>query len=178
MCKAGVVKVQMSEKQAGQLLRLEASDLSTIRRSARLRVSPKARATVDNVRLTVDDDRDGDSAVTCVRCRRPAAENDDLGYVGRRIVPPIRLAERRPFLAAGSRVGFDYVLGEFLAFLSLGIGDGWLVLRVDPPLLRVGRRSPCRTRQACRTQPCSRTGNRSPGAGSSGLSCDSPSMCS
>jgi transposase InsO family protein len=33
--------------------------------------------------------------------RGPTAENDDLGYVGRRIVPPMRLAERRPFSAAG-----------------------------------------------------------------------------
>ena len=55
----GVVKVQMGEKQAGQLLWFEGSDLSTIGRSARLRVSPKAWAAVDNVRLTVDDNCGG-----------------------------------------------------------------------------------------------------------------------
>ena len=108
----GVVKVQMGEKQAGQLLRFEGSDLSTVRWSARLRVSPKAWATVDNVRLTVDDNCDGDSAVTRVGRRRPTAEYDDLGYVGCRIVPPIRLAERRPFSAAGSRLVLDYLLGN------------------------------------------------------------------
>src|ERR1700726_3600948 len=102
----------MGEKQAGQLLRFEGSDLSTIRRSARLRVSPKAWATVDNVRLIVDDDCDGDSAVTWVCRRRPTAENDDLGHVGCRIVLPIRLAERRPFGAAGSRFVLDYLLSN------------------------------------------------------------------
>src|SRR3984893_1919373 len=102
----------MGEKQARQVLRFEANDLSTVRRSARLRVSPKAWATVDNVRLTVDDDCDGDSAVACVGRRRPTAENDDLGHVGRRIVLPIRLAERRPFSAAGCRFVLDYLLSS------------------------------------------------------------------
>src|SRR6202048_333508 len=100
----------MGEKQARQILRFEGSDLSTVRRSARLRVSPKAWATVDNVRLTVDNDCDGDSAVPCVGRRRPTAEYDDLGHVGCRIVLPIRLAERRPFGAAGSRFVLDYLL--------------------------------------------------------------------
>src|ERR1700726_1302262 len=100
----------MGEKQAGQLLRFEGSDLSTIRRSARLRVSPKAWATVDNRRLIVDADCDGDSALPWSCRRRPTAENDDLGHVGCRIVLPIRLAERRPFGAAGSRFVLDYLL--------------------------------------------------------------------
>src|SRR5271166_5946282 len=100
----------MSEKQAGQILRFEGSDLSTVRRSARLRVSPKAWATVENIRLTVDDYCDGDSAVTSVGRWRPTAENNDLGYVGCRIIPPIRLAQRRPFSATGSRLVFDYLL--------------------------------------------------------------------
>jgi len=102
----------MGEKQAGQILRFEGSDLSTVRRSAHLRVSPKAWATVENVRLIVDDDCDGDSAVTWVGRRRPTADYDDLGYVGCRIVPPIRLAERRPFRAAGCRLVLDYLLGS------------------------------------------------------------------
>ena len=42
----GVVKVQMGEKQARQLLRFKTSDLPTVLWSARLRVSPKAWATV------------------------------------------------------------------------------------------------------------------------------------
>src|SRR5271165_191393 len=101
----------MGEKQAGQVLRFEGSDLSTVSRGVRLRVSPKAWATVDNVRLTVDDNRDGDSDVTWVGCRRPTADYDDLGYVGCRIVPPMRIAQRRPFSAAGSRLVVDYLLG-------------------------------------------------------------------
>src|SRR5271166_5009773 len=100
----------MGEKQAGQHLRFERSDLSTVRRGARLRVSPKAWATVDNVRLTVDDNCNGDSAVTWVGRRRPAAENDDLGYVGCRIIPPIGLAEWRPFGTTGSWLVLDYLL--------------------------------------------------------------------
>src|SRR6478736_7662962 len=102
----------MGEKQAGQILRFEGSDLSTVRRSAHLRVSPKARATVENVRLTVDDNCGGDSAVARVGRRRPTADYDDLGYVGCRIVPPIRKAERRPFSAARSRLVLDYLLGN------------------------------------------------------------------
>src|SRR6476620_3689345 len=101
----------MGEKQAGQILRFEGGDFSTVRRSAHLRVSPKAWAAVDNVRLTVDDNGDGDSAVTRISRRRPTADYDDLGYVGCRIVPPIRIAERRPFGTAGSRLGADYLLG-------------------------------------------------------------------
>src|SRR5277367_2498130 len=101
----------MGEKQAVQILRFEGSNLSTVRRSARLRVSPKPRATVKNVRLTVDDNCDGDSAVTGVTRRRPTAENDDLGYVGCRIVPAVRLAERRPFSAAGGRLVLDHLGG-------------------------------------------------------------------
>ncbi len=86
-----------------------------------MRVSPKAWAAVDDVRLTVDDCCDGDAAVTRVGCRRPTAENNDLGYIGCRIVPPIRLAPpsvldreravRRPFSAAGCRLLLDYFLG-------------------------------------------------------------------
>src|ERR1700730_18063474 len=100
----------MGEKQAGQHFRFKGSDLSTVRRSARLRVSPKAWATVNNVRLTVDDNCDGDSTVTWVARRCPTAENNDLCYVGCRIVPSIRLAERCPFSAAGSRLVLDYFL--------------------------------------------------------------------
>ena len=92
----------MGEEQAGQILRFEGSDLSTVPRSVRLRVSPKAWATVENVGLTVNDNGGGNSAVAKGRCRRPTADYDDLGYVGRRIVLPIRIAERRPFSAARS----------------------------------------------------------------------------
>jgi hypothetical protein len=102
----------MGEKQAGQILRFEGSDLSTVRRSAHLGVSPKAWATVENVRLTVDDNCGGDSTVARVRRRRPTADYDDLGYVGCRIVSPIRIAERRSFGAAGGRLVVDYLLGN------------------------------------------------------------------
>ena len=102
----------MGEKQAGQILRFEGSDLSTIRRSAHLRVSPKAWATVENVRLTVDDNCGGDSAVARVGRRRPTADYNDLGYVGCRIISPVRIAERRPFGAAGRRLVADYLLGN------------------------------------------------------------------
>ena len=44
--------------------------------------------------------------------RRPTADDDDLGYIGCRIVPPIRIAERRPFGAAGCRFVLDYLLGN------------------------------------------------------------------
>ena len=43
--------------------------------------------------------------------RRPTADHDDLGYIGCGIVPPIRIAERCPFGAAGGRFVFDYLLG-------------------------------------------------------------------
>src|SRR5271169_721420 len=102
----------MGEKQAGQILRFEGGDLSTVRRSAHLRVSPKAWATVENIRLTVDDNCGGDPAVTRVGRRCPTADYDDLGYVGCRIVLPIRIAERCPFGAAGCRLVFDYLLGN------------------------------------------------------------------
>ena len=71
----------MGEEQAGQILRFEGSDLSTVRRSVRLRVSPKAWATVENVGLTVNDNGGGDSAVARVGRRRPTSDYDDLGYV-------------------------------------------------------------------------------------------------
>jgi hypothetical protein len=77
-----------------------------------LRVSPKAWAAVENVRLPVDDDRGRDSAVARVGRRRPTADDDDLGYIGCRIVSPIRIAERRPFGAAGGRLVLDYLLGN------------------------------------------------------------------
>ena len=102
----------MGEEQAGQILRFEGGDFSTVRRSAHLRVSPKAWATVENVGLTVNDNGGGDSAVARVGRRRPTADYDDLGYVGCRIVSPIRIAERRPFSAARSRLVLEYLLGN------------------------------------------------------------------
>jgi hypothetical protein len=75
-----------------------------------LRVSPKAWATVENVRLPVDDNCGGNSLVMRVARRRPTADDDDLGYIGCRVIPPIRIAERRPFGAAGCR--FERVVGN------------------------------------------------------------------
>ena len=43
---------------------------------------------------------------------RTTADYDDLGYVGCRIVPPIRLTERCPFSAAECRLVLDYLLGS------------------------------------------------------------------
>ena len=54
--------------------------------------------------------------MTRVRRRRPTADYDDLGYVGCRIVPPIRIAERRPFARLG--VGLSLIICWAIAVLS------------------------------------------------------------
>jgi hypothetical protein len=106
----------MGEKQAGQILRFEGGDLSAVGRSAHLRVSPKAWAAVENVRLPVDDHCGGDSLVMRVGRRSPTADDDDLGYIGCRIVPPIRIAERRPSARLG--VGLSLIICWAIAVFS------------------------------------------------------------